>query len=102
FSVTRRLPPTSPLFPYTTLFRSSFPQTQTANGSYRRIAAAGNFFDQWNFNFNLVWELDFWGRFRRAIAAAEASLDASVFDYDAEIGRASCRERVCVRVGGGA
>lgn len=59
-----------------------FPQTQTANGSYRRIGSGGNFFDQWNFNFNLVWELDFWGRFRRAIVAAEDTLDASVFDYD--------------------
>lgn len=59
-----------------------FPQSQTANGSYRRIGAGQNFFDQWNFNFNLAWELDFWGRFRRAIIAAEDSLEASVFDYD--------------------
>jgi NodT family efflux transporter outer membrane factor (OMF) lipoprotein len=59
-----------------------FPQEQTANGSYRRLGVGRNFFDQWSFNFNLAWELDFWGRFRRAIEAAEASLDASVFDYD--------------------
>jgi NodT family efflux transporter outer membrane factor (OMF) lipoprotein len=59
-----------------------FPQTQTANGSYRRLGVANNFFDQWSFSFNLAWELDFWGRFRRAIEAAEATLDASVFDYD--------------------
>ncbi len=59
-----------------------FPQTQNATGSYRRIGAGGNFFDQWNLSFNLAWELDFWGRFRRAIASAEDSLDASVFDYD--------------------
>jgi NodT family efflux transporter outer membrane factor (OMF) lipoprotein len=59
-----------------------FPQSQTTNGAYRRIGSGGNFFDQWNFNFNLAWELDFWGRFRRAIEAAEMSLDASVFDYD--------------------
>src|SRR6185503_14578134 len=59
-----------------------FPQRQDATGSYQRIGRAGNFFDQWNFAFNLAWELDFWGRFRSAIAAAEASLDASIFDYD--------------------
>ena len=59
-----------------------FPQTQDATGAYRRIGSGGNFFDQWNFNFNLAWELDFWGRFRRAIIAAEDSLDASVFDFD--------------------
>jgi NodT family efflux transporter outer membrane factor (OMF) lipoprotein len=59
-----------------------FPQTQTANGSYKRFGVANNFFDQWAFSFNLAWELDFWGRFRRAIQSAEATLDASVFDYD--------------------
>ncbi len=59
-----------------------FPQLQTANGSYRRLGVADNFFDQWAFSFNLAWELDFWGRFRRAIQAAEATLDASVFEYD--------------------
>jgi NodT family efflux transporter outer membrane factor (OMF) lipoprotein len=59
-----------------------FPQTQNSTGSYRRIGSGGNFFDQWNFAFNLAWELDFWGRFRRAILSAEATLDASVFDYD--------------------
>ena len=44
-----------------------------------------SFFDQWNLNFNLSWELDFWGRFRRAIQSADATLDASVFDYDEAI-----------------
>jgi NodT family efflux transporter outer membrane factor (OMF) lipoprotein len=29
------------------------------------------------------WELDFWGRFRRAIESADASLRATVADYDA-------------------
>ena len=68
-----------------------FPQSQTADGRYSRNAAAvdpssgtafGRFTDSWNFGFNLNWELDFWGRFRRAIAAADADLDASVDDYD--------------------
>src|SRR5207244_7519797 len=31
----------------------------------------------------LAWELGFWGRFRRAVEAANASLDASVENYDA-------------------
>jgi NodT family efflux transporter outer membrane factor (OMF) lipoprotein len=30
----------------------------------------------------LSWELDFWGRFRRAIEAADAELDATVENYD--------------------
>ena len=69
-----------------------FPQTQNATGSYTRNAVSRNtantqfltnqFFDQWTFGFNLNWELDFWGRFRRAINVGEDNLGASVFDYD--------------------
>ena len=69
-----------------------FPQNQNVAGDYSRNAlsrAAANhdnitkpFFDQWNAGFNLNWEIDFWGRFRRAIEADAANLDASVNDYD--------------------
>ena len=69
-----------------------FPQSQSMAGGYQRIAAseAANtapgygspFFNQWAYGFNLSWELDFWGRFRRAIAAAEDSLEASCANYD--------------------
>jgi NodT family efflux transporter outer membrane factor (OMF) lipoprotein len=69
------------------------PQVQNAAGSYTRRAASLNppthgdvqgdrYSSQWNFGFNLAWELDFWGRFRRAIEAAEDTLEASVADYD--------------------
>ena len=68
-----------------------FPQQQDASGGYAREARSKDsgpfststqFFDQWNLGFNLAWELDFWGRFRRAVAAADRLLDASVEDYD--------------------
>jgi NodT family efflux transporter outer membrane factor (OMF) lipoprotein len=83
-----------------------FPQTQQATAQYSRvnlsqntfnnpsaISAAtgltippgslfGNFYSDWTAGFNLSWELDFWGRFRRAIESANASLDASVENYD--------------------
>src|SRR5262245_49295030 len=68
-----------------------FPQTQEATGSYNRIKAsqkqAGGpvpeaWFSDWHAGFNLSWELDFWGRFRRAIESADAELDASVENYD--------------------
>ncbi len=67
-----------------------FPQRQDAIGSYSRSGAAvepgshppNRFSDSWNFGFSLSWELDFWGRFRRAVAAANAHLDASVLAYD--------------------
>jgi NodT family efflux transporter outer membrane factor (OMF) lipoprotein len=35
--------------------------------------------------FNLSWELDFWGKFRRQVESANARLDASVEDYDAAL-----------------
>jgi NodT family efflux transporter outer membrane factor (OMF) lipoprotein len=35
--------------------------------------------------FNLSWELDFWGKYRRQVESANASLDASVEDYDAAL-----------------
>jgi NodT family efflux transporter outer membrane factor (OMF) lipoprotein len=41
------------------------------------------YYGQWNDGFNLAWELDFWGRYRRAIESADASLDATVENYDA-------------------
>jgi NodT family efflux transporter outer membrane factor (OMF) lipoprotein len=39
-------------------------------------------FSLWDAGFNLSWELDFWGRFRRAVEAADADLDASIENYD--------------------
>jgi NodT family efflux transporter outer membrane factor (OMF) lipoprotein len=69
-----------------------FPQSQTMNGGYNRVGVSENvanrtatpqrWFDQWNNGLNLSWELDFWGRFRRAVEAADAELDASIENYD--------------------
>ncbi|HWL08476.1 MAG TPA: efflux transporter outer membrane subunit [Planctomicrobium sp.] len=39
-------------------------------------------YNNWRIGSSLAWELDFWGRYRRAIDAADARLDASVEDYD--------------------
>src|SRR5262245_36186627 len=70
-----------------------FPQTQQATADYTRNAESidtanrafigKRFFGQWDFGFNLSWELDFWGRYRRAVESAEDTLDASVENYDA-------------------
>ena len=71
-----------------------FPQTQDMTGSYQRIGAPFNvplttplttpgFYDRWSYGFNLNWELDFWGRFRRAVIAADDNLQASCYGYDA-------------------
>ncbi len=67
-----------------------FPQSQQAFGSYTRTnnslnspnAVPERFSDEWQTGASLAWELDFWGRFRRAVEAADANLDASIYNYD--------------------
>ncbi len=67
-----------------------FPQEQFAFGEYSRIKVSENianpppsvWFSEWTFGLSGTWELDFWGRYRRAIEAADAELDASVEDFD--------------------
>jgi NodT family efflux transporter outer membrane factor (OMF) lipoprotein len=63
-----------------------FPQQQQATGSasrQRTPAGSGSVvFNQYAVGFNLGWEIDFWGRFRRQVQSASASLDASVASYD--------------------
>jgi len=77
-----------------------FPQSQYAYGNYSRTTlsteTANNIvtlgqalgvpakrnYSQWDYGFALGWELDFWGRFRRAVEANEATLGASIADYD--------------------
>jgi NodT family efflux transporter outer membrane factor (OMF) lipoprotein len=71
---------------------SFFPQSQQAFANYQRNAVSTlvpnrsnvrvPYFSAWTYGFSLAWELDFWGRFRRAIESANDSLDASVEDYD--------------------
>jgi NodT family efflux transporter outer membrane factor (OMF) lipoprotein len=86
-----------------------FPQTQEATGQYERVglshntfnnpsafgtlsptpippgALIGNFYSDWTAGFNLSWELDFWGRYRRAIESNNANLDASVENFDSAL-----------------
>jgi NodT family efflux transporter outer membrane factor (OMF) lipoprotein len=80
-----------------------FPQSQQATGSYARVNLNPNFpligpllnslppaerslaFSNWFYGFNLSWELDLWGRLRRSIESNNASLDASVENYDAAL-----------------
>lgn len=74
-----------------------YPQSQAMVGSYSksRISAnTANFFgfpgvfepdlnvENWNIGLASSWELDFWGRYRRAIESADAALDATVAAYD--------------------
>lgn len=66
-----------------------FPQTQQLSGSYTRTRLSLNNqpvldrdLDSFQAGFDAAWEIDLWGRFRRAIEAADAELLAAVADYD--------------------
>jgi len=65
-----------------------FPQRQTAIADYVHAqvpTGSGLPFPSplniWATGFNASWELDFWGRFRRAIESADANLGASIEAY---------------------
>lgn len=69
-----------------------YPQMQELKGGYSfdrtsknaaNTAGGGDLKNQSvNYGFNTAWELDFWGKYRRGVESADASLTASVADYD--------------------
>jgi len=69
-----------------------YPQLQQAVGSVTAVELSKNSpnfipltddsFTNYQVGFDAAWELDFWGRFRRGIEAAEANLAVSLADYD--------------------
>ena len=75
-----------------------FPQIQNLSGGYSRIELSentelieilpdpvgeltDNSYDNYFLGINAGWELDFWGRFRRGIEAADANLEGSLANY---------------------
>ncbi|MDD4955094.1 MAG: efflux transporter outer membrane subunit, partial [Candidatus Omnitrophica bacterium] len=67
-----------------------FPQTQTISGSLQKERLSKNAasaisaakFSQVEFGAGAIWELDFWGKYRRQIQSAKANWLSSVADYD--------------------
>jgi NodT family efflux transporter outer membrane factor (OMF) lipoprotein len=68
-----------------------FPQQQTLGGSYTRARLSENTatsvigirdVNNWRAGFDTLWEIDVWGRIRRAIESADAQLLAAVASYD--------------------
>ncbi len=71
-----------------------YPQTQQAFGSYGRVSASENTantpppplfdssFSDYQVSFDAAWELDFWGRFRRAVQSGIGNFEVSIADYD--------------------
>jgi NodT family efflux transporter outer membrane factor (OMF) lipoprotein len=78
-----------------------YPQTQQVTGSYQkeRISAGTPFIGSSNvgssfgglslaesqIGLTASWEIDFWGKFRRAIESADAGLMASIANYDSTL-----------------
>ncbi len=69
-----------------------YPQSQQITGSLTKInlsersyqAAYSNIFNyaQAQLGLTASWEIDFWGKFRRAIEAADSGVQAAISDYD--------------------
>jgi NodT family efflux transporter outer membrane factor (OMF) lipoprotein len=69
-----------------------YPQTQKATGSVQKnrlsltspLSGPGSPSNFWldQVGLGASWEIDFWGKFRRAVESADASLLAAVADYD--------------------
>lgn len=70
-----------------------YPQSQQLNGNLTRVGLSDNApnfvsaftddrYTQAAIGADAAWELDFWGRFSRGIQSANASLGASIADYD--------------------
>ena len=70
------------LFPQYQALTGGFVQRALSHEIANRQFIQERFFSTWSYDFGLSWELDFWGRVRRAIEAADANLDASVANYD--------------------
>jgi NodT family efflux transporter outer membrane factor (OMF) lipoprotein len=64
-----------------------YPQVQQLSGSVLRIgedssSEAKSGYTASSIAFDIAWELDFWGRYRRGIEAADASYLATIAQYD--------------------
>ena len=72
-------------------FGFQYPQTQQGLGSAQanqisknapNAAFGDRYFTTYDIGLDAAWELDVWGRFRRAVQTGVANLEASIADYD--------------------
>ncbi len=79
------------LFPQSQQILGDYTRTQrsTETALFPKVDPTSEFanlgtpqFSNWRIGGSLAWELDFWGRYRRAIEAADARLDSSIENYD--------------------
>ena len=72
-----------------------FPQQQAVLGSAQAVGLSADtpnlptnvvrHYGDFQIGFDAVWELDFWGKYRRGIESQGAALEASAADYDAAL-----------------
>jgi NodT family efflux transporter outer membrane factor (OMF) lipoprotein len=72
-------------------FGFQYPQTQQGFGSSDinqlsknapNIGESDRYYSSYDIGLDAAWELDVWGRFRRAVQTGVANLEASIADYD--------------------
>jgi len=62
---------------------NQYPQQQQVSGQAEKKGGnKSESYETYDLGFNLSWEADVWGRFRRQIESASANLDASIGTYD--------------------
>jgi NodT family efflux transporter outer membrane factor (OMF) lipoprotein len=61
---------------------NQYPQQQLGSQAGIEGIASSPAYELYDLGFNLSWEADIWGRFKRQIESASAALDASVASYD--------------------
>ena len=63
-----------------------YPQSQQLNGDIFTIGtpgpAADRYYNTASVGFDVGWEMDFWGKYRRSIESADANLLSTIADYD--------------------
>jgi len=75
---------------YNTISRDSFQgafaqaATQQSGGSNSAQPGIPSYWQD-QINLNAAWEIDFWGKFRRAVESADANLRMSLADYDSAL-----------------
>lgn len=75
------------LYPQSQNVAGSFSTTQLSSNTANFFSVLGVFEtdvnpENWAMGLGAAWELDFWGKFRRAVESADASLDATCAAYD--------------------
>ncbi len=76
---------TGNLYPQSQAFNSSYGFNNISKNTANTAPGADFSYSSIDLGFDAAWELDFWGKFRRAVESDSSSLEASIANYDAII-----------------